>query len=444
MSEKVELVFKYLLACFQTARIYTVEHPRTKDSIDKAYDSLLDIFADKDELVIGLVGDELAFEKEIFFELSRRMKPMTTVLKNKGIEKITFRRDLQRQELSIFITYLCSDEVAAKYDIQDFLTFNGVHNITAGKIKVSSSEAAAQAQQTAGFLAHYEQSLDKVTQSVSDVLEEDRVDALELRFTMLQIMENLLGRYQEFIKLSILKKHDAGTFSHLLNVAILAMNFASRLGYKKDDCLDIGIAALFHDIGKIYVARKILQKKEQLSAEEFEAIKSHTTLGAYTLLRHSETLGILPIVAAFEHHRGFDGNGYPKLAFPQKPHEVSLLIAICDSYDALMQRRTYKRDYPPRLIFDIMTREKGTKLDSALVDKFFRIMGVWPKGTIVVLSDSRIGIVREQNDNDIFSPKVEIVSNHAEKQLIDIKAEGLSIQRSLNPLAEGKDYLDRL
>jgi putative nucleotidyltransferase with HDIG domain len=234
------------------------------------------------------------------------------------------------------------------------------------------------------------------------------------------------------------------TFSHLLNVSVLAMNFASHLGYKKDDCLDIGIAALFHDIGKIYVSRNILQKKEQLSAEEFEVIKSHTNLGAYMLLRYSETLGLLPLVVAFEHHRGCDGKGYPKLDFTCKPHPVSLLVAICDSYDALTQRRTYKRDYPPRMIYDIMMKERGAKLDSELVDRFFGVMGVWPNGTIVALSDSRIAIVRGQNAEDVFFPKVEIVGTGSQKQHVDLKVQGLSIQHSLNPLAEGKDYVDLL
>jgi len=206
--------------------------------------------------------------------------------------------------------------------------------------------------------------------------------------------------------------------------------------------LDIGAAALFHDIGKIYISRKIIQKPGLLTEEEFAKIKSHVIVGAEIMLKYADTLGILPVVVCFEHHLKYDLSGYPKLSFPQKPHIASLIVSICDVYDALSQKRGYKNDYSPEMIYEIMMREKGMTFEPQLLDKFFKIIGVWSIGTIVALSDGRIAVVKEENEDDIFSPKVEVISPQDKKEIIDLKAvkDKIKIERFLSPFKEGKDY----
>ena len=165
-------------------------------------------------------------------------------------------------------------------------------------------------------------------------------------------------------------------------------------------------------------------------------------LGADILIAHTAKVGVLPAVVAFEHHMGWDCKGYPPVAFSRKPHLASLIVNICDEYDALTQRRSYKRDYPPEIVYQIMNRQKGAKFPPKLLDKFFKIIGLWPKGTIVRLSDSRVGIVRQVNEEDIYRPKVEVVSEKS-GEVIDLgQVKNMNIRYALNPLTEGKDYLD--
>jgi putative nucleotidyltransferase with HDIG domain len=263
---------------------------------------------------------------------------------------------------------------------------------------------------------------------------------------MANIMENLTGRYQEFIKLTVVKKYDVVTFTHLLNVSILSLHFSSKLGFTKDDCLGIGIAGLFHDIGKLQISRSIIKKKDKLTEEEFMAVKSHTVLGAEILLGYVDSLGIQPAVVAFEHHLRYDNKGYPKLTFATKPHIGSSIVSICDVYDALIARRTYKRDYPPKMVYDLMMRERSGAFMPSLLDSFFRVMGVWPQGTIVELNTGDIAIVRQEQEEDIFSPLVEVVSSQKTGTFIDLKKEKdkITIERSLNPFSEGKQYISFL
>jgi HD-GYP domain-containing protein (c-di-GMP phosphodiesterase class II) len=190
------------------------------------------------------------------------------------------------------------------------------------------------------------------------------------------------------------------------------------------------------------ISRKILNKPGKLTDQEFGWIKSHTLLGAEIMLKYVDTLGILPVVVSFEHHLKYDTSGYPRLPFLRKQHIASLIVAICDVYDALSQRRGYKQDYSPDVVYNIMNKDKGSYFDADLLDKFFKFMGFWPIGAVVALNDGSIALVKDQNEADIRRPKIEIVSPPDKRRLVDlIQDTTLSIERYLNPWKEGKEYL---
>ncbi len=443
MLEKIENSFRDLISAIQIARLYSDWHPQFKRAIDKAYLSLEEVLKERQELVIGIIGEELAFEKEIFFELSKTTRPMILYLKARGIERIVFCRGMENEELNKFIGFLITPKEEIKSDAQGYLSFLGIKNIVVGKIKSSTDTSlAAESGGVRNYLSVYENSLDKISHSLETVLNEGELDHLTLRLTVNDVVENLLNRHQDFLNFAIMKRYDFRTFTHILNVSILSMYLSSKLGFAKNEILDIGTAALFHDIGKIYVSRKIIQKPSLLTEEEFAKIKSHVIIGAEIMLKYVDTLGVLPAVVCFEHHLKYDLSGYPKLAFAQKPHIASLIVSICDVYDALSQKRGYKNDYSPEMIYEIMMREKDMTFEPQLIDRFFKIIGVWPIGTIVALSDGRIAVVREENEDDIFSPKVEVISPQDKKEIIDLKAakDKTKIGRFLSPFKEGKDY----
>lgn len=442
--DRIELFLKNLMSSWQAARVYGIEHKLFLEALQKAYGSLAVILSDRDELVIGILGRELASGEDIFFELSKRTAQAIDYLKKINVEKITFRRGISREELVKFIAFLITPVENIQLLPQEYLSAAGVNSIIVAKIKApAKSSPQQQAIEKIEFM-HYKGCLDKLSHSLDSLINDDTVDNVNLKFIANDIMENLSGKYQIFSKLRQTKSYDAATFMHLLNVSILSIYLSHKLGFSRNDCLDIGIASLFHDIGKLYIAKKILQKKDKLDKEEFDKVKSHTVLGAEILLRHVDTLTFLPAVVAFEHHLRYDLKGYPKLFFPRKLHIASLIIMICDVYDALLQRRTYKRDYPPEKVYEVMASDDGRRFDPKLLDKFFKVLGVFPAKTIVRLSDGKVAIVRDQNEDDIFSPVVEVVGETG-GELIDLKGKNeVKIEQSLNPLSEGKDYLDSI
>ncbi len=442
MFETVENSFRSLISALQIAKLYGTEHVNFAKSLDKAYEGFQEVFKERDELVFGIVGDELAFEKEVLFDLSKATRSMIVYLKSRGIERMNFYRPMTKEELREFLLFLAAPKEEIKKEFQEYLMVKGIRNINVGKIKGSleNSEIA----EAINYLTLYTSSLDNFNRSLENILEAKDVDYHDLRFNVSSIFENLISRHQELLKLTVMKRYDLTTFAHILNVSILSMFFASKLGLAKDDILEIGTAALFHDIGKTYVSRKIIKKTDQLSEEEFETVKGHTVFGAEILLSYVDTLGVLPVLAAFEHHLKSNFKSYPQMAFPQKPHLGSAIIGVCDIYDSLSSRRSYKAKLPPNVVYDILLEEKQKLHYPQLVDDFFRVIGVWPIGSIVVLSDSRIAVVREENEDDIFSPKVEVISPPDKKETVDLKQKKpeLKIEKSLDPLGEGKPYAE--
>jgi HD-GYP domain-containing protein (c-di-GMP phosphodiesterase class II) len=441
MREEIKQALTLLISAIQAAKIYTTEHPKFIEFIDSAYGNLRNVLKDKPELIIGLVEGELAFEHEIFFDLSQKLRPLINYLQEREIEKIIFYPGLKREELAEFISLITTSKQGLSKDPKDILFRLGIRNISISKLKAPTPEFKKKVKKIKKYLLEYEGTLEKVSNYLEAVINEEDLDYLELKFDVLSFLEDLVEMYYEFLDLTTFRRKDLITFVHLLNVTILSMFVSSRMGYSKDDVIDIGISSLFHDIGKIYV-RKIVQKKGKLDDEEFALLKHHTILGTELLFRYKDTLGPLPAIVAFEHHLRYDLKGYPKVSFPQKLHPASRIVSVCDVYDALFQRRSYKKSFPPLKIYDIMKNERGKMFDPQIFDEFFRIMGIWPIKSIVALNDRRIAVVREQNEKDIFRPKLEIIHPKKKKGFVDLlKEKKTEIKEYLDPSDKGKKFL---
>ena len=434
----VEDFLKELSSALQIVGIYGDTHPKSKEAVDRVYTNIIALLRNRKEIIIGIVEKEFVFEKEIFFKLSSRLKDIIGYLSEEGVEKMIFSQGVSREELDNFVKVLGHRKDDSERDFAEYFLSLGFDNISIGKM---SDSAGLQEKLTKEDF--YKNTLDSVSGSFKGILSGGTINVGNTRAIMHNILERTsMGQWQ-FLELSAIKDYDLATFVHSLNVAVLSMFFSSKLGFEKKNILSIGMASLFHDMGKIAISRAIIQKAGALTDKEMKDVKSHTVLGAGMLLRYVDSLGFLPVLVAFEHHLRYDLKGYPKLTYRKKPHIVSLIISLCDCYDALRARRSYKRDYPPEMIHTIMCKERGALFDPNLFDEFFRFLGVYPVNTIVELSNGFTAIVRAQNEDNIFAPKVEVVVPSEDKgSIIDLdKSKELSIKCSLNPLAKGKDYI---
>jgi len=444
MIEKIKNFLCNLSSAIQAGKIYSEEHPMFLELVERAYTSLKEILNVRKEVVIGILNEELAWEKEIFFDLSKILKPLIIYLKEKEIARIYIHQTMEKEELIKFISLLTASKEETQIDIQKALLLRGIKNIKTGKIRAVSPDKEQTIKKPENFLKQYENSLDSFPDVIDRVLNKEGIDYLNLKFNILNLIENFMGNYQELLNLIPMKEKGLVTFAHLLNVSILSMYISLKFGFPQDDIIDIGIAALFHDIGKISISKQTMKKESKLVKDEFTHVKDHSVVGALILLGYSASYGALPAVVAFEHHLHYDLKGYPKLSFPQKPHIASQIVSLCNVYDTLSQRRTHEKDYPPLKIYNLMMKGKGRQFNPELLDRFFKIIGVWPIGTVVSLTDERIAVVREENEHDIFCPKVEVIFPQEKRELIDLEKtkKEVKIKNSLNPFGNGKIYLD--
>lgn len=445
MQGKIENCIKDIVSCLQIAKLYTVEHQRFGLFADKAYESLSEVLDERGDFTIGIIGDELAFEKEIFFELSKTIKSVISYLKQRKIEKIIFLKGVSKDELTRFISFLASPKEEFDKDIRDALKASGIVNVEVDRIRTASSGSAGTGREAAvvTYRQVYEDASAKSLSAIDSVLEKNNIQYLELKFALSSVAEWLGSHGSHLLKLLNIKRYDTVTYSHSLDVAILSMFLSSRLGFEYKDILEIGTAALFHDVGKLFISKAIIKKPDRLTNEEFGVVKSHVNLGAEILLGYVNDMGILPVVVAFEHHLRYDLKGYPKLLFSHPLCDASHIVSVCDVYDSLSQRRSYKNDYPPDMIYDIMMKQRGQNFHPEILDTFFKAVGVWPIGTLVRLNNGLTCIVSQENTDDIFCPKVKVLLGENKGEIIDLKErkDEIRVQNFINPWKEGKELL---
>ncbi len=156
--------------------------------------------------------------------------------------------------------------------------------------------------------------------------------------------------------LTALKRYDNYTFTHMVNVSVLAMAQARSLNLEGPLLREFGFAALMHDIGKVQTPQEVLNKPDKLTKEEFDIMKRHVVDGAHILRRTPEMPALAPIVA-FEHHLRQDLSGYPENIGHRKLNLCTQIVSIADVYDALRSNRVYREGLPSDRIRAIMAQK---------------------------------------------------------------------------------------
>ncbi|GAB4294695.1 MAG: hypothetical protein Kow0090_09470 [Myxococcota bacterium] len=256
------------------------------------------------------------------------------------------------------------------------------------------------------------------------------------------------GRGFVFVGLAAIRNHDEYTYTHVVNVSVLSIAFGRRLGLSKLDLGDLGMAALFHDFGKVEVPLAVLNKPSKFTEDEWQTMQDHSAYGVEMLedAASYNFSGFRRVLAAVQHHQNYNMTGYPPFRIRRRPHIFARLIAIADAYDAMTTNRVYQRALTPDEAMRNLLRMAGTRYDPVLVRAFISAFGVYPLGSLVLLNDGRRAVVSSvsQNRETALRPEVKLVSDAAGNDLggllIDLSApkyQQLKIVRCLDPELEG-------
>lgn len=222
------------------------------------------------------------------------------------------------------------------------------------------------------------------------------------------IIDELLSDQNVLVNLVDIRTFDDYTFGHSVNVCILAIMTGIVLGYHDLKLKELGIGALLHDIGKTRINKTILNKPDDLTADEYKEIKRHAEYG-FQILRQYDDVPLLSAHVAFQHHERWDGMGYPRHLAQDNIHEYARIVAVADVYDALLADRPYRASYTVNQAITIIKRMSGIHLDPHCIEAMLANIAVYPIGTIVELNTGEIGIVVDVNREMPTHPIVRIV-----------------------------------
>ncbi|MET1013705.1 MAG: HD-GYP domain-containing protein [Paenisporosarcina sp.] len=301
-----------------------------------------------------------------------------------------FIAKLKKYHIStIYIEDLASEGIDIVESIPDILRLEAMETITEGFKTISNLNSNRSNLQGMIKSGRAMRSFQKVFRDIYSCLN-DNQDALNL--------------------LATTKMHENYVYNHCLNVSIYACQLAIENGLPLKNIEEIGLGAMLHDIGKVYVPSEILNKPGELSIDEYKQVQKHCEMGFETLRKIHE-IPVTVAHCALQHHERIDGLGYPRGLKDDEIHKYAKIISVVDVFDALTNPRAYRSPMLPHKGMEILYAGSGTQFDSKQIHLFKNSIALYPPGITVNLNDGRTGIVSKYNYQSVGRPEIRIIRN---------------------------------
>jgi putative nucleotidyltransferase with HDIG domain len=237
------------------------------------------------------------------------------------------------------------------------------------------------------------------------------------------------------------------TATHALNVALISLLIARTLGFAETELMDLGVGALMHDVGKLDVADRFRHVDESFGANELAAYRDHVAKGVLLGQKMSLSAGALQVLA--QHHEHADGSGFPGKLAGERISMAARVVALVNRFDKLCNPLSRSLALTPHEAVSVLFAQGRSRFDAAVLNAFIRMMGVYPAGSLVQLTDDRFAMVVGVNSSRPLKPRVLVHDAKVprnEALFIDLEQHAdLGIRRSLPAAklpAAAIEYLD--
>lgn len=252
-------------------------------------------------------------------------------------------------------------------------------------------------------------------ENVSQGVPSSRANIQKLRKTVDEIVETIINNKDLNVNLSDLKIYDDYTYFHSVNVGVLAILIATRMKLPNHRLSEIGMAAMLHDVGKVFVNKQILNKPGKLSDEEYTEMKSHSERGFEFLRYGFPSFSQDMLRAIMEHHERIDGKGYPACKRSSQISEYARIISLVDVFDALTSDRPYRNALTPSDAIEYIMAETNKAFDPIITKFFLSCVMPYSPGTTVRLSNGWVGIVVKNHFEASLRPHVRIIRHQVDE-----------------------------
>ena len=370
---------RQMTTAVSTSQLYSLDHEQVQRLCVAAAENLSLATGDEPGISLLLIDDELvAWDRPL--ETSMYINRFCQALKTRGIGHLRLQKKVTPEELRQMIPLLSRAPLPDE-------EIRSTENIRFGRVEVK--ELSDQSEETEDELEFQKiRSLADVSLEELSTFMEIYEEARSNKKLNIKGISEIVGCFINAFKqvadpilaLAPLRALDEYTFTHSTNVCVLNLAQAMSLGIDGPLLQDIGVAAMLHDIGKLYVPEEILTKPGKLDDHEWEMIKMHPLRGAERLL---DTPGVprLAVVTAYEHHMKYNLSGYPPVQEGWQQNLCSQMTTVSDFFDALRTKRSYREamefDTVSSMMFDI----SGRDIHPILTRNFLQIIARLSEGS---------------------------------------------------------------
>jgi HD-GYP domain-containing protein (c-di-GMP phosphodiesterase class II) len=383
-------------------------HGRTNSALETPVESALTVIktlAQDEPIPVRLQNDFLFLGQRHLKVTAAQMPVFSTVIDTFNqwcIGGVSFSKDVESRDFREFIFQLLAFD-AATSSIATLRTALEERRVLRGKATAKT---------------RYVNAASAVGKLVQDSREKGTIGFKQAKRAIQSIVDLMMNDEASLLGLTTLRCHDQYTHNHSVNVSLLSMALGNRAGYPKVELADLGLAALFHDLGKATIPMEVLNKPGEFTDEEWAMMRNHPTEGALSLakMRGITNLPGRMASASFEHHMNMDFSGYPKLNLSWKISMTGRILMIADCYDAMTSSRVYRREpMSPSKVLGFMFAKAGTSFDPTLMKLFMTCVGIVPIGSLVLLDSNELAVVLKPaaDPSDAEYPFVKVITDAA-------------------------------
>jgi putative nucleotidyltransferase with HDIG domain len=248
------------------------------------------------------------------------------------------------------------------------------------------------------------------------------------------LVDKMVGERELCIRMLTENATDKASM-HAMNVGIVSLLMGRCFGFAAEEMQDLGVGAMLHDIGKLELPVRLRYREDNFSPSETRVYEEHVELGLVQARRMGLSAGAMAVIA--QHHEHADGSGFPGRLNSDRMTMAARIVALVNRYDNLCNPRLPAKAMTPHESLSLLFAQGRSKFDTSILGAFIKMMGVYPPGSMVQLTDDRYGMVVAVNSSRPLKPSVLIHDAAVARDdalILDLElTPGLGIRRSIKP-----------
>jgi len=420
LQDEGRKILAALYGGLRALKFYPIENEAVQKALRDLHVAVTALLAREGVVQLRAVGD-FFFLNETRLRLDLRnfstFGSFARSLKDHAIGEVVVDRGLQIQEWAPFLSLLLRPPVPDD-PFEGFirrLAAAPVSKISVGPER-ESQPLDLEGEALEGAKRTYAHSVQMARDVLSDVRMGKAVNVRKIKRTVQGIVDQVLSNEPSIMAMTTLREFDEYTFTHSVNVCIFSVVVGQRIGLDRTDLYELGMAALFHDVGKMRLDQEVLHKDGTLTDEEWEVIRQHPTEGLLVLFQLHGFLDVpyRQMLVAYEHHMKTDLTGYPSTTRPRQISLFAKIVAVADAFDAGTSVRSYQyKPWSPDEVLREMRDNPARGFEPVLVKALMTATGVYPIGTLVILDTFELAVVARPNPDPkrLHQPEVRILSD---------------------------------